>query len=202
MAQAPKPTNGEDQSEALATAIKGEATKYVAKAVIATAAGIIGVAGLGLWIYVKQFLPGLVGGVPPGAVMAFDIPTGCPQGWSTFERGISRTIVGASPLHTSDVPNSDMDGQRLPAHPYQSDGGEERHTLTIEEIPPHDHGIQIVQHSEYVRANNGYVGTDTVGRGAERTDPKWSVRYTEKAGGGRAHNLMPPFIALFYCKKD
>lgn len=142
-------------------------------------------------------------GVPQGAVVAFDLPGGCPHGWSMFERGTSRTIIGATQLSVADVRNLDINKQRLSAHPYQSDGGEETHTLTVAEIPSHDHGIQIIQHSEYLRENNkGYPGTDTVGRDAVRNDPKWPLRYTEVVGGGQSHNIMPPFIALFYCRKD
>lgn len=142
--------------------------------------------------------------IPAGAVMAFDLPTGCPVGWSTFQRGISRMIIGASAtgLSVADVPNLDVNDQRLRPHSYQSTGGEEKHTLTVAELPPHSHGIQILQHSEYLRENRGYQGTDSVGRDAQQTDPKWAVRYTEIAGNGQAHNVMPPFIALFYCKKD
>ncbi len=197
------PNPQEPASERLTTAIQNEATGYVAKAVIATAVGIIGIAGLGLWIYVKQFLPDLVGGVPQGAVMAFDLPNGCPHGWSMFERGLSRTIIGAALANTSTIPNVDANDQPLRPHPYQSTGGEEKHTLTVAEIPSHDHGFQILQHSEYLRENNrGYPGTDTVGRDPQRNNPNWPIRYTEAVGGGQPHNTMPPFIALFYCKKD
>jgi hypothetical protein len=143
-------------------------------------------------------------GPPPGAVVAFDLPTGCPKGWSTFERGMSRTIIGTSGtgLSVFDVPNLDAHEHKLRAYAYQSTGGEEKHTFTIEELPPHDHGIPLLQHSEYVR-EKGYQGTDNVGLDASRTDPKWGVvRYTQMVGGGQPYNTMPPFIALFYCKKD
>jgi hypothetical protein len=33
--------------------------------------------------------------LPVRAVVAFDLPDGCPKGWARFERGASRTIIGA-----------------------------------------------------------------------------------------------------------
>ena len=105
-------------------------------------------------------------------------------------------------LYIASIPNADANDQPLRPHVYQSTGGEEKHTLTVAEIPPHDHGIQISQHSDYQRGSGGYPGMETVGRDAPRNDPKWPVRYTELVGGGQPHNIMPPFIALFYCRKD
>jgi hypothetical protein len=192
----------QSELEEITTAIRRDAASYIAKVVIATAVGIVGLAGLGLWIYVKQFLPDLVGGVPRGAVLAIDLPGGCPHGWSMFGGGISRTIVGAVEVNTTNVANLDVNEKPLHARPYHLTGGEEKHTLTIAEIPSHDHGIQILQHSEYLRQNTGYPGTDTVGRDAQRNDPKWPVRYTDAVGEGKAYNVMPPFIALYYCRKD
>jgi hypothetical protein len=146
--------------------------------------------------------PGPPGPFQPGAVVAFDLPTGCPAGWSIFERGMSRTIIGASGtgLSVFDVPNLDANEHRLRAHAYQSTGGEEKHTLKVDELPTHDHGIKVLDHSEYVR-EKGYHGTDDIGRDLSRADPNWGVvRYTEAVGGSNAFNTMPPFIALFLCK--
>jgi hypothetical protein len=193
--RAPRTSDGNDNptSEALAAAIKREAPGYVAKAVITTAAGVMGIAGLGLWIYVKQFLPQLAGGVPPGAVMAFDLPSGCPAGWKVFEAAISRTIVGAT-LGQAASPNHDENGKLLSSRLYRKDGGEERHTLTVDEMPAHRH---LIPHKGADTAiDAGQRGTNwgvTTLNGTENTDP---------VGGGAAHNIMPPFIALVYCLKD
>jgi len=134
-------------------------------------------------------------------VIAFDLPTGCPQGWSVFERGLSRTLVGATQTTIANVPNTDANQQRLSARPYLSTGGEEKHALTEPEMPSHSHGVQDVLHSDYQRGGGGYRGTDVVGQ-VPGDDPKGSIRYTEAAGSGQPHNMMPPFIALFFCRKN
>jgi hypothetical protein len=183
-------------------AFKAEVSSYLAKTMIAAIAGIIGLAALGLWIYVKTLLPDLVGGVPPGAIMAFDLPGGCPAGWSRFDRGTSRFIVGATEANFSEVRNADKNNQRLSAHSYGFTGGEEQHALTIDEMPAHDHGLNTAQSTEFLRENgNHFQGTISVGRDAQRTDPKQPIKFTEIVGGGKAFNLMPPFLALPFCKK-
>jgi hypothetical protein len=183
--------------------LRAEVSSYLAKIIVAAAAGIIGIAGLGIWIYVKTLLPGIVGGVPQGAVLAFDLPSGCPAGWSPFGRGVSRVLVGSSEYHGSPVLNVDKNGQPLTSRPYQSDGGEEKHLLTLDEMPAHDHGFNIAQSNEFLRENgNHFQGTISVGRDAQRMDPRQPIKFTEIAGGGKSFNVMPPFLALPFCKKD
>jgi microcystin-dependent protein len=65
-------------------------------------------------------------------------------------------------------------------------GGEESHTLTIDEIPPHSH--------EYSSAI-GSVATVVV-PDAPSAVPSPSM--TLPTGGGMAHNNMPPFYVIIY----
>jgi hypothetical protein len=184
-------------------AFKKEVGSYLAKTMIAAVAGIIGIAALGIWIYVKTFIADIAGGVPQGAVMAFDLPSGCPTGWSVLDRGISRVIIGASPLHGSSVPNFDKNGKLLSARPYQADGGEEAHVLPLDEMPAHDHGLKISQSSEFLRENgNHFLATISVGRDTQRTDTKEPLRFSESVGNGKPFGVMPPFLALPFCKKN
>lgn len=69
------------------------------------------------------------------------------------------------------------------------DGGEAEHTLTIDEIPAHDHS--------YHRALDGPV---TFGEIPGTAAISWNAT-TGSAGGGGAHNNMPPYLGLNYIIK-
>lgn len=67
-------------------------------------------------------------------------------------------------------------------------GGEAEHTLTINEIPAHAHNL------------NGGFGEGGSSAGQWRTDgnrPLSNWGNTGTAGGGAAHNNMPPYITVY-----
>lgn len=76
-----------------------------------------------------------------------------------------------------------------PSHSLGETGGEEEHTLTVSEIPSHNHAMQLpgedIQGTTSISYNN-----NTTARVYQGTD----LLKTE--GGGLAHNNMPPYIAL------
>lgn len=70
-------------------------------------------------------------------------------------------------------------------------GGEATHTLTVDEIPEHSHS--------YTRYNTKLSGTAAGSVG----DP-WSGNTTTtsgNAGGGNAHNNMPPYLVVWMWKR-
>lgn len=80
-------------------------------------------------------------------------------------------------------------------HPAGSTGGEEEHTLTVQELPSHGHGYT-------------YTGqSDTTGTGAIRlvnpagTENAYTGAKNGKTGGGQAHNNMPPYLAVYAWKR-
>lgn len=72
-------------------------------------------------------------------------------------------------------------------------GGEATHTLTIDEIPSHDHGI-----SDW-RAIKGY---NTSGKTLSLDGPGyWETKAPLAQGGGQAHNNMPPYLVVNMWKR-
>ncbi len=122
--------------------------------------------------------------VPSGAVMAFDLES-CPSGWDSYGPATGRFILGAGT-----ETNLDQNGVPLTERNLNDTGGAETHLLTVEEMPAHAHQYQkltVLQPGCGLRQCNGRL----------EDRPKT----TQNAGGGKAHNNMPPFISLLYCKK-
>lgn len=116
------------------------------------------------------------------AVVAFANRAGCPDGWTRFEAANGRFILGISdsfgPLAT---------------------GGERNVTLTEAELPSHKHVIGAFEWGHSINGN-GHAPRIDVDDG-----PPWSGLkgrlLADASGGSQSHNNMPPYIALYFCKK-
>lgn len=79
-----------------------------------------------------------------------------------------------------------------------STGGEETHTLTINEMPSHSHGIR----TNSVVGDMDWVPVDH--KSNKRQDElnfNWEGTVISTTGGGQAHNNMPPYLAVFMWKR-
>ena len=121
--------------------------------------------------------------VPTGAVVPFDKPDGCPPGWAPFQSDGSRFIVGVGP-----------------GYGYRSTGGSEEVRLDVEHMPNHGHlvgpfeygyGVDGGGHPRRFNADDGPPSDGNVGNVEAMP-----------VGGGQAHENRPPYIALFFCRKD
>ncbi len=157
---------------------------------------------------------------PKGAVVAFDrsgqsssftSSGACPSGWSYFEPAGGRFVLGAG-----SHPNEDEDGLRLTDYrswsedPGKAVGGAEFHTLKPAEMPKHGHSVTDPGHNHSSPVHSSVVGSDfgwnaiggTNHVDYETTGSRASGIKVEEAGGGLPHNNMPPYVALYFCKKD
>lgn len=125
--------------------------------------------------------------------MAFDLDS-CPNGWEPFESrsGLSlagRTIVGAGAGERDEL------DRPLTSRSVGDWGGEERHVLQERSMPRHTHNYTV-----YFR--NGQRGSGGTAIGAAASDGDNRTYTSSPTGGGEAHNNMPPFLVLLYCKKS
>ncbi|MEM9138248.1 MAG: hypothetical protein AAGB15_00330 [Pseudomonadota bacterium] len=141
--------------------------------------------------------------VPSGAVMAFDLVS-CPAGWQPFSEGQSRMIVGAKfpGVSVSGRMGRNENGTPLVEYSYREHGGLERVTLTPAQMPTHAHPGSTFDDGRVLTHERPETFTAQSGR-------DYNMRWVENGsiavapeGGGASHNNMPPYLALFLCRKD
>ncbi len=72
-------------------------------------------------------------------------------------------------------------------------------TLKVKEMPSHAHQSGLLSSGKYLNPNKGsnalrmQYANNGIGNAYFQTDAR---------GEGEPHNNMPPFIALYFCKKD
>lgn len=74
-----------------------------------------------------------------------------------------------------------------------STGGEDAHTLTVDEMPKHNHDVDNLNASGNATPFMTVQAQDKMGFGG-------NVK-TMYAGGGKAHNNMPPYLAVYMWKR-
>lgn len=111
--------------------------------------------------------------------------------WESF--GSGRTLVGVNTRDTS-------------FNTVEKTGGEKTHTLTINEMPSHNHNRARIKHSNQflgpaggsnanvagINLNNGYYPY------TNETENNVEVSNT---GGGQAHNNLQPYITVYFWKR-
>ncbi len=73
-------------------------------------------------------------------------------------------------------------------------GGEASHTLTVDEMPSHNHNIC----SASPQGSSNVISTLSV---FAATDNYASTYFTGNAGAGQAHNNMPPYLVVYMWKR-
>lgn len=81
-----------------------------------------------------------------------------------------------------------------------STGGEAEHTLTIKEMPEHNHGYNTYQNgypSNYIDGTNYRTPVQRIPWSPDITENT----YGSKAGSSQAHNNMPPYLVVNIWKR-
>jgi hypothetical protein len=134
--------------------------------------------------------------IPEDAVIIVDA-TECPSGWTSFDRAHGRFVVGVGEPERQKVGSTDVRPRF-----YRETDGETQVRLTPEEMPEHKHSITVETWRDSLE--EGEPGTPVL---VEKLNlggaPAGSATLTVNAAGlGQPHNNMPPYIALYFCKKD
>ena len=164
-------------------------------------------------------------GIPSGAVVAFTQPCSDDSGWTPYAQATGRFMIGAGQdTHRAfrqwdqQLPTGGNQKVDLPLYDVEAIGGEVHHTVSLEEMPAHNHGGVTGPNSGsaiLLGAGGGFdmiygdwaknLATIADGSGARRiavrnedTNHNHSV---SNNGSTEPHNNMPPYIALYFCKK-
>ena len=139
--------------------------------------------------------------IPKDAVVAFDTPDTCPEGWSHFAEGQSRAIMGAGSGAGFTTGMAVDEGRNpLTEYKYRQHGGRELVTLTKEQMPHHSHSFS---GTSVESGGWGGQGVRPVAVGGSQLAGLFTPEgQIAPAGGNLAHPNMPPYIALYFCKKD
>lgn len=111
------------------------------------------------------------------------------------------TTYGGDGVNTFALPNLQGRAPVGPASgmPIGSFGGEDEHTLTVNEMPGHTHLAQASSSAATVRAATGSVWSATAQPGYGTGSPVgMASQAIAQAGGGQPHENRPPFQVVNY----
>lgn len=153
-----------------------------------------------------------MGGVPSGAILAFadarysdnnkgdSITEGCPSGWIRFKEGEGRFVIGANARSQNDGsgsywvsrqagnPTVELDEKNLPNHTHSTDIGTQ----------------QTMKFVNRDRFDGGSGNSPLVSNSGKRHPYSPGGEYVTKSNSGHRSEpipILPPYIALYLCKK-
>ncbi len=149
------------------------------------------------------------GKIPSGAIMAFDLEGGCPEGWEDFADGIGRTIVGAGNQSEAGQ-DEDKSGNGRLKRDFRAVGGSVSNHLSTAQLPAHSHGEPGLE--RFYVANTIGAGLKGPALTGNREliflmDHRFaqggnSPALMTSTGDGKSVDNMPPFINLYLCRKS
>ena len=174
------------------TEVRKEVISQLTKWAIASFAALVSLAAIGWWLYlepkIRIYIIDAAGGVPKDAVIASTTECSKLAGkWDIFEEGTSRFLIGAGNKINEGYSNwLPEGGTPVPLTKYTVNkwGGEEKHLIKSNEMPTL---ITSVRNDLATRP----TGMITMNSAQMNFDPK----------SYNSFNIMPPYIAVYFCKK-
>ncbi len=139
---------------------------------------------------------------PTGSILLVDDRRGCPAGWTDVALSEPGVFAGRVPVAAGF-------SEGLSFRNFRQVGGSETVALSEPELPAHAHVLPLGFNAPRTAAGGpsrpgGAVGGSFSVGGS---DTEVAVRAltgrerTERSGAGAAHENMPPFVALYWCRK-
>lgn len=134
---------------------------------------------------------------PPGAILLVDDVRGCPPGWTDVGEREPDVFAGRVPVAAGiGIP------EEVPRH--RSLGGTADVILDARHLPPHSHELPLA----FARLPNAETGGARSGFGAGGSrdlvaaPARTGRETTARAGVGAPHENRPPFVGLYWCRRD
>jgi microcystin-dependent protein len=115
--------------------------------------------------------------------------------------GDGRTTFGLPDLRGRvAIHNGGSTGPGLSPRPLGGKSGEERHQLTVAEVPPHTHTVSAsdLTPQEDDPAGNVWANSDDKSGYSSTVDGTMHTSAVSSAGGGQAHENMQPFLGVYH----
>jgi len=129
------------------------------------------------------------------------LPRGCILIWSGTAANIpSGWALCNGSNGTPDLRDKFVLGAGI-SHTAGTTGGEETHTLTVEEMPSHNHSVSNYNGAKSGSGSGNNYGFEDVYYGASNVYHKQFHSAISTSGGDQAHNNMPPYYVLCFIMK-
>lgn len=202
----------ENEFQQLRAEINKQAREQVARWTLITLVTLVSLALAGWWLALKPWIIEELGGVPSGAILALAdarysdlnkvdaVTEGCPPGWTRFKEGEGRFVIGADSRSQNDGSGD---------YWVLRQAGSSTATLEERHLPSHKHSIQIGKNQtmKFVNPNEfdeAAQNSPLVSNGGKRHPYSSGGEYISEPNLAHASeplNTLPPYVALYLCKK-
>lgn len=148
--------------------------------------------------------------LPKEAVVAFSGV--CPEDWKPYEPAAARFVIGAATKADLEAGpaafRNGSNGKPLTERRAGVPGGSEKHTLPPGALPGHQHFTVVKQNynrdldaKSAISFNRDENEGDAKDYKLEGYNAQANIGVTSSSGDGEEFGSMPPYIALYFCKK-